>query len=158
MQYEQLLDFNMILKEQWTPRTLEDKLIHSYSLENKGTYYLEVPIGSSKNGNWPPKSRIRRIDAVKFPLKTTNSSHIYPQKEFSYKKFKEEVSHKSVELIEAKKRLNRLVIGQVIAGYDMFMREYNPKKVDMVILCTGADPALEWVCQKRDIEVEIINP
>lgn len=78
----------MILKEQWTPRTLEDKLIHSYSLENKGTYYLEVPIGSSKNCNWPPKSRIRRIDAVKLPLKTTNSGHIYPQKSFLIKNSK----------------------------------------------------------------------
>ncbi len=52
---------------------------------------------------------------------------------FSYDDFKKSVSNKSVELIEAKQKLNRFVIGQVIAGYDMFEREYNPQYIEMVI-------------------------
>lgn len=63
---------------------------------------------------------------------------------------------KTVELIEVKKNLNRLVIGQVIAGVDMFERQYNISKIIPVILCKNGDPALEWVCEKRNIRVEII--
>lgn len=59
-------------------------------------------------------------------------------------------------MIEVKKNLNRLVIGQVIAGADMFERQYNTSKIIPVILCKNGDPALEWVCKKRNIKVEII--
>jgi hypothetical protein len=64
---------------------------------------------------------------------------------------------KTVELIEAKKSLNRLVIGQIIAGMDMFGRQYQADKIIPVILCQNGDPALEWVCEKRDIKVQIIK-
>jgi hypothetical protein len=46
-----------ILNQKWQPKTFEDKLILEYSLKTQGTFYLEVPIGSSRgNGNWPKKS------------------------------------------------------------------------------------------------------
>ena len=145
------------LNQKWEPKTFEDKLIFEYSEKNPGNYYLEVPIGSSRgNGNWPKKSGIRRIDAIN--IKNSSSDNkIFGQKEFSYDDFQKTVSNKSVELIEAKQKLNRLVIGQVIAGYDMFEREYDPQDIEMVILCGKGDPALEWVCEKRNIKVEIIN-
>jgi len=143
--------------QKWEPKTFEDKLIFDYSLENPGTFYLEVTIGSRRgNGNWPKKSGIRRIDAIN--IKNSNSENIiFGQKEFLYDDFQKTVSNKSVELIEAKQKLNRLVIGQVIAGHDMFEREYDAQDIEMVILCGKGDPALEWVCEKRNIKVEIVN-
>ncbi|MDP3035689.1 MAG: hypothetical protein Q8M97_11385 [Methanobacteriaceae archaeon] len=145
------------LNQKWEPKTFEDKLILNYSLKNPGTYYLEVSIGSSRgNGNWPKKSGIRRIDAINI-MNDNSENKIFGQTEFSYDDFQKTVSNKSVELIEAKKKLNRLVIGQVIAGYDMFEREYDAHDIEMVILCGKGDPALEWVCEKRNIKVEILD-
>ena len=40
------------------------------------------------------------------------------------KEFFEYIQGKTVELIEVKSKLNRLVIGQVITGMDMFKRQY----------------------------------
>lgn len=62
-----------------------------------------------------------------------------------------------MELIEVKKKLNRLVIGQVIAGADMFKRQYGTEMVATVILCEEGDPALGWVCQQRGTRVQIVE-
>jgi len=47
------------------------------------------------------------------------------------------------------------VIGQIIAGVDMFERQYKVKPDRLVVLCAKGDSALEWVCEKRGISVEI---
>lgn len=62
-----------------------------------------------------------------------------------------------VEIIEAKKSLNRPAIGQIIAGNDMFAREYKVVPKKQVILCLVGDSALEWVCSKRKISIEKVN-
>lgn len=146
-----------VLKAKWEPVTFKEKIIFNYSLNSPGIFFLEVPIGSSAYGIWPKKSKVRRLDAIN--IKNSNSgTEIYGKKFFSFYDFKKRVSNQSVELIEVKRKLNRFVIGQVIAGYDMFEREYNPQDIEMVILCVEADPAMEWVCKKRNIKVEIIDP
>ena len=38
----------------------------------------------------------------------------------------------------------------------MFERQYKVKKIEMVIICSVGDQALEWVCKKNNIRVEII--
>ncbi|MDO8869519.1 MAG: hypothetical protein Q7V10_02090 [Methanobacteriaceae archaeon] len=145
-----------VLRAKWEPATFEEKLIFNYSLNNPGIFFLEVPVGNSAYGKWPKKSKIRRIDAIN--IKNSNSKNeIYSKKLFSYHDFKNRVSNKSVQLIETKKKLNRFVIGQVIAGYDMFEREFNPQDIEMVVLCVEGDRALEWVCKKRNIKIEKID-
>ena len=55
----------------------------------------------------------------------------YPRfivKDYTLKGFSELCVGKTVELIEAKS-LNRLVIGQIIAGMDMFGRQYQADKI-----------------------------
>ena len=139
----------------WKPRTHEDNLIYQYWKEVGGTFFLEVPIGSQRgNVGWPKGSGIRRIDAIRI---NSDNDQIIPQKEFNYSKFCDIVENQLVELIEAKQKLNRLVIGQIIAGYDMFECEYSSKNILNVILCFKGDPALEWVCKKRNIQVNIIK-
>lgn len=70
--------------------------------------------------------------------------------------FNKLIQGSTVELIEVKKNLNRLVIGQVIARMDMFERQYQAKKIIPTILCQNGDPALQWVCEKRNIRIHII--
>jgi len=70
-------------------------------------------------------------------------------------RFNEELREsESVEIIEVKSSLNRPVIGQALAGIDMFEREYGVKGKPVVV-CGKNDTALEWVCQKRNIRVVI---
>ena len=63
----------------------------------------------------------------------------------------------STKVSEVKQKLNRPVIGQIIAGSDMFERQYSIKPARCVILCSKEDSALQWVCEKRGIHVEKIG-
>jgi len=113
--------------------------------------YLEVPIGlKNGNGEWPEGTKVRRIDAIRC---FEGEVRILPASKYTYKSFSEDIKGKHLELIEVKKYLNRLVIGQVIAGIDMFNREYAAKSIKGIILCQKGDPALEWVCKEHGIEV-----
>ncbi len=133
------------------PRTLEDKLIHKYWEETGGIVFLEVPIGNDKS-IWPEGSKIRRIDGIRIE---NEDSQIY--KPFDTVLFTETIKEKNIELIEAKKKLNRLVFGQIIAGIDMFKKQYLVENIKGVILCKEGDPALEIICEQRGIEVRILN-
>lgn len=141
----------------WTPQTFEDRLLHAYWLKARGRIYLKAPIGGPGGlGNWPPGSKIRRIDGVRVESPGPQQEGIF---RFSGRceEFCEAIKDRPVELIEVKKKLNRLVIGQVIAGADMFKRQYGTEMVATVILCEEGNPALEWVCQQRGIRVQIVE-
>ncbi|WJI10464.1 hypothetical protein FGU46_10370 [Methanobacterium sp. CWC-01] len=139
----------------WVPRTHEDKLIYEYWKKKGGLFFLEVTIGSQSGyGNWPQGSGVRRIDAIRIE---NSDNDILSSKNYRYKDFYNITKGKTVELIEAKQKLNRLVIGQIIAGHDMFQCEYNVNEIKDVILCFKGDPALEWICKNRDIKVDILN-
>ena len=117
---------------------------------------MEVPIGTpGDTGNWPTGSKTRRLDGVRVAVDNAQEAGLLwfgdHREEFS-----EDVSCRAAELIEAKTKLNRLVIGQVVAGVDMFERQYDRELNDAVIVCGEGDPALEWVCGKRGIRVEVI--
>ena len=58
-----------------------------------------------------------------------------------------------VEVIEAKLKLNRLVIGQSIVGADLLDLDYQPYSIKQVILCAVGDPLLEMICERRGIKV-----
>ena len=142
----------------WEPRNCEDVLLFKYWKESKGKLFLEVPIGNKQFGDWPPNSKIRRIDAVLIKAEDgCGTEEVFKRNEYTLSEFNDYVTDKTVELVEVKKNLNRIVIGQVIAGLDMFERQYNAKKVLLVVVCQNDDPALQWVCEKRDIKVCIIN-
>ena len=51
--------------ETWKPKSFEDHLLYQYWSVSKGQLFLEVPIGNRKLGDWPLKSKIRRIDGVR---------------------------------------------------------------------------------------------
>lgn len=96
---------------------------------------------------------MRRIDGVRL-ADCSNAKGIYHFRG-AKDNFMRLIHECSIELIEVKQKLNRLVIGQIIAGVDMFERQYKVKPDRLVVLCAKGDSALEWVCEKRGISVEI---
>lgn len=138
----------------WQPRTAEDRLIHGYWQSCGGRVYLEVPVGGAEtSGIWGRGHQVRRIDAIRMASAEDRAAIMcksgYPTE------FQNDLSGTTlVELIEAKRFLNRPVIGQVIAGATMFTAQYGVKTVP-VILCFDTDTALSWVCEKHGIRVVI---
>ena len=142
--------------ETWKPKNPEEYLLYQYCSNLKGNLFLEVPVGNKEWGNWPPKTKIRRIDGVFVFNEEADGFKAYMRQDYTINEFYKQIQGRKVELIEVKKSLNRLVVGQVIEGMDMFERQYGTNKVIPVILCHIGDPALEWVCERRNIKVYII--
>lgn len=142
------------MKSPWKPRSLEDRLLHTYWSQAGGRLYLEVHIGGPGGpGNWPPSSKIRRIDGVLIRGIPDVPKAAVPYAQHS-QEFYEVVEGRAVELIEVKRALGRYVIGQALAGLAMFERQYPADSVVPVILCAHGDPALEWFCEEHGIRVE----
>ena len=131
------------------PKTFEDNLIYNYWKKKGGSLFLEVPIGNDQD-IWPRGSKVRRIDAIRV---IGGSNKVY--KPFDTETFKEVIKDKDVELIEAKETLCRYGYGQVVAGVDMFEKQYEAKSVKGLMLCERGDPALEIICKERNVEVHV---
>ena len=139
----------------WTPVSGEDRLLQNYWKSVGGRIYVEVLIGGrGGKGKWPAGCTTRRIDGVRLEVSDREPGIFFFTR--NQKRFKTELKHsQSVEIIEVKATLNRPVIGQALAGIDMFEREYGVKGKPVVV--TGKnDSALEWVCQRREIRVVIV--
>ena len=131
-------------------RTIEDKLLHQYWSAKGGRLYGEVPVGGpGGQGDWPLGCEIRRIDAIILSDLPRGS----PLPPHTISDLLERLPHSGVELVEVKQKLNRLVIGQVIAGADMFERQYGVRPSTLTIVCQVTDPGLKWVCDRHGISV-----
>lgn len=145
-------DLDEHFETRWVARSFEDRLLETYSARVKGRMYVEVPVGVSRKGcRWPKGSKRRRIDAVR--IQEGASSRIHRWSDRSEPEFR---APQRVELIEIKEWLCRDVIGQVVAGREMFSKQYGAKAIRSVVLCRVSDPALKWVCDRLDIRVEIV--
>jgi hypothetical protein len=138
----------------WSPVSGEDRLLQRYWKSVGGRIYVEVLIGGPGGpGDWPPGCTTRRIDGVRLDV-----NHGEPGIFFftgNQRHFRVDLKQsRSVEIIEVKASLNRPVIGQVLAGIDMFEREYGVEGKPVVV-CGKNDTALEWVCKKRNIKVVV---
>jgi hypothetical protein len=107
----------------WKARTLEDRMLLEYWNHVGGRIYTEVPLaGRRGHALWVAESTTRRLDAVRFP------AHDRAAGIFSFhrnrKIFLEDVERALSWLIEVKDSTNRTAIGQVIAGSDLFNRQY----------------------------------
>lgn len=129
----------------WIPKTFENHLLYKYWQKAGGLIYAEVEVGNKKrNPFWKKGAKCRYFDGVR---------HFFKNKS----EFSERVADQPIELIEIKKKLNRPVIGQIVAGYDMFRQDYKSGKITNVIICSKGDPALEWVCENHSIIVKKIK-
>lgn len=140
----------------WSPETREDRLLAAYWNRVGGTIVTEVETGGSGPGRWPSGSGRRRIDGVRFLDR--GRDEILSPSAFSAEQLCRIFRDRHVEVIEIKRSLNRPVIGQAVAGRDLFERDYAPRTVEPVVLCGSNDPALAWSCRNNGIRVEIVDP
>jgi hypothetical protein len=137
-------------------RKNEDAYLEQYWNEVKGMIITELPAGRhTKDGPWPKGSKIRRIDGVRVLRSDVNNLE---DKILSYRPRDREyissiLTDAEVEIIEIKKKLNRVVIGQVVVGATMMSIEYNATPLVKTILCKIGDPALEIICKQMGIRV-----
>lgn len=140
----------------WRPSPGEDRLLAGYWNDVGGVIVPEVHIGKTGPSDWPAGSSKRMIDGLRF--RSEYRDEITVQAAFSQSQLRDIVEDRHVEVIEVKSSLNRPVIGQAIAGRDMFKRDYEPRTVEAVAVCGSGDPALEWVCRRNGIRVEVVDP
>lgn len=118
----------------------------------QGLLWVEVVIGRAGPGDWPNRRSYRAIDAVHFPGHTERVVHDWGMGRTG---FADQVPDREAEIVEAKRELNFDVIGQCIAGIDMFSRSYPHHGLLVpVAVVRGTDPALAWVCNRRGIMVD----
>jgi len=138
----------------WEPQTPEDRLLLAYwEKTGKGRMFLEVPVGNYASGFFPKGSSVRNIDGVRILSEDSQKDEIIPRRAYRWRDLIDAFRDKEVEVIEAKKRLNRLLFGQAVAGVDMFERQYPAWIVHPVVIYEINDPAMEWVCQKHGVKM-----
>ena len=109
---------------------------------------------------WPAGAKPRRIDGVRVasPEPETRPPDITIfRKGSNSREFEQLVRGAEVEVIEVKRSLDRVVLGQVIIGADLLEMEYEPRNVAQVVVCEDTDPVLEAVCDRRGIKVWTSN-
>ncbi|OWZ84091.1 hypothetical protein [Natranaerobius trueperi] len=131
----------------WRPVTFEDELLEKFLDQNPGEMYLEVPIGNAEGA-----SIARRIDGV---LISGETSTVFSQNDYNLESFKEKIKGQVVYVIEAKRELNRGVIGQVEVGAKLLAKEFEPSRVEKVVLCSKGNKDLEWYCKESNITVSL---
>ena len=131
----------------WTPRTPEDRLLALYLATNPGHLFLEVEVGHGDEYCGP-----RRLDGLLVPCV---DRHVRAQGTFSRADVAAAVQGQHVQVLEAKRKLNRTVIGQVQVGVALFRREFNPASVHGVAVCALGNPDLEWYCREQNIRTAL---
>lgn len=151
-----LLEDRQLPLHVWRPRQGEDEWLLDYlqglgGPERAGKVYVEVPIGGADR--YGPGAKTRFIDAVRLPNVRPGGIAYYHQRPFEA-----DISAQAAEIIEVKKTLNRTVIGQLVVAEDLARAEWpSTGGVRLVALCTRGDPALEWICEERGIDVEVVG-
>lgn len=131
----------------WTPSSFEDRLLKKHFESNPGTAYLELPVSISGE-----LDRARRIDAVLIPGETTM---VYQQGAYLSEEAAEAIAGQSVHAIEAKRALNRGVIGQVMVARHLLESTMRPLNVVMSVVCARDNTDLQIFCKDRGIEVSV---
>jgi len=129
------------------PRTPEDRLIALYLAANPGLLFLEIEVGQGDENCGP-----RRLDGL---LVRGGDSCVRAQGSYSRADITAAVQGQHVHVLEAKRKLNRTVIGQVQVGVSLFMRDFSPASVQGVAVCAFGNPDLEWYCLEQDIQMAL---
>lgn len=128
----------------WKPSTFEDWLLKKHFDENAGTAFLELPISIASEAG-----RARRIDAVLIP---DGPDLIYQQGDYLRDEAAEAIRGEVVHVIEAKRTLNRGVIGQVMVVKDLIEDAMEPSRVVMSVVYARNNADLAWYCDRHEIE------
>jgi hypothetical protein len=135
----------------WQPRTREDHMLRIYLRRERrggrlGAVHVEVPFGGPSGGS------SRRLDAVRFPHRDNRI------RRYRSDAFEVDLSEEGpIELIEVKPRLNRPVIGQLVAAEILVRNEWglsSRRPLNLVAVVSEVDDALGTVCAELGIRVE----
>lgn len=133
----------------WEPLTLEDRLLERYLADNPGELFLEVNVGTGDASHGP-----RRLDGVLIP---GVEPKVHPQDSYSREQALEAIHGSTVHLLEAKRTLNRNVIGQVEVGTALLQRDYGPAEITQVAVCADGNEDLQWYCDEKGIRTAIYS-
>ncbi|GAB6060625.1 hypothetical protein [Desulfonatronum parangueonense] len=131
----------------WNPRTSEDRLIAQYLRANPGLLFLEVEVGQGDEQCGP-----RRLDGLLIP---GGETHVRAQSSYRRDDIAAAVQGQHVHVLEAKRKLNRTVIGQVQVGMALFRRDFSPASAQGVAVCAFGNPDLEWYCLEQGIQTAL---
>ena len=126
----------------------ENDLLKLYCSNHSGTSFAEVSVGRIELNKI---TKDRRIDIVRIK----NDHYKWFRKYSENKEYFEDLvnNNHEIELVEIKTKLNRLVIGQIIAGEYLFKKKYCVKNVSKTILYHIGDELLEDYCNKNEIKL-----
>jgi hypothetical protein len=114
-------------------RTHEDRLLLEYWRAFGGLVFTEVPVGRDGPKDWPEGAKPRRIDGVRIASPDSEkvpSEIVAFSKRRDAKRLERVIEGAEVEVVEVKRSLDRVVLGQVIIGADLLEIEYAPPKID----------------------------
>jgi hypothetical protein len=142
-----------MLKSTWKVRPnacKEDELLKLYRNLKGGEIIAEVPVAT------------RSLDGVHLSMGQKDGQlycwrDLGSDEDSRRQKFVEKIQGHDIELIEVKSELTRRVLGQAIAGRDIFEGQYGlvPFRTLILFPKERGDPAIEWVCkEKRNIDIE----
>ncbi len=138
----------------WEPRSREDHMLRSYLRRERrsdwlGAVHVEVPFGAPSGGT------SRRLDAVRF-TRQDNRIRRYRKNNFEA----DLCGGGSIELIEVKPKINRPVIGQLVAAEILVRKEWElpvRRSLALVAVVAQVDAALALVCEELGIRVEQVS-
>lgn len=133
----------------WTPATFEDRLLARYLEDHPGTLFLELPLGGSDPSHGP-----RRLDGLLIP---GSESLVHRQATYSLEQARKAIAGQLVHLLEAKRHLNRNVIGQVEVGTRMLREAFGPTEIVKVAVCTDGNRDLVPVCESMGIRAVVYD-
>lgn len=131
----------------WDPQTLEDFLLKEYHDEHPGELFLELNVGHGDGSHGP-----RRLDGVLVP---GPESRVHPQDSYTLEEARAALRGAEVHLLEAKRTLNRNVIGQVEVGEALLERDFAPAEIVRVAVCADGNEDLQWYCDRKGIRTAI---
>ena len=114
-----------------------------------GAVYVEVPFGAPSGGT------SRRLDAVRF-TRQDNRIRRYRKEPFEL----DLRAGGPIELIEVKPKLNRPVIGQLVAAEILVRKEWElaaRRPLHVVAVVAQVNAALALVCEELGIRVEQVR-
>jgi hypothetical protein len=128
-----------------SPSTFEDSLLQEHFKTHPGTAYLELKVALSSG-----LAEARRIDAVLVPGEETQ---VYGPGDYEHEDAVEAIRQRRIHVIEAKRKLGRGVIGQVLVGRYLVERALEPSEVITDVVCAERNPDLEAFCKDEGIKV-----
>lgn len=131
----------------WNPQTAEDYLLGEYLTDFNGSVYLEFPLRLLVG-----EAQARRVDALLVPHLPVG---IYEWGSYDPEEVSSRAEGAAVEIVEAKRRLNRGVIGQLQVARYLIAGMVSPSSISLTALVGAGNADLESYCSVEGIHTVV---